>query len=426
MAYTRVKYKHVVFGGNSANFSVPYTNLDYYLPDTTTGSKVERWRKLVKSGDQAGSNYSRESYILKGKTPTSATCTTHDNDLGGAITPNYATEIVTGYPAVSGGRIGHHASENVSAVDGRALVLLYKKIREETSHMNGLQFFGELRESLRMIKRPAAAIREGLLRYDRLLKNRKKSIPSHLPLEKKRHIWKDMIAGTWLEVSFGWKPLVQDTQAIAETIGRTLLPDRMHTRARAYVEDTLSSVSSSQSNTFHNSTTITANHAIEQVTIGGVQYIVGLRLIPYGPTQALERIRNLSGITLENFVPTLYELTPWSFLLDYFTNVGDIINSAFTNTANVTWQIKSTRLQTTRTVTTIPGLNPFAFVPPYIVYVSSTGTIGGSQMVKSTFQREVLTHLDIPSIEFRLPGSATKYANIAALMSPLYHQRFRF
>jgi len=429
MAYTRTQSRFHYFSPNLANFSVPPPDEIGVLSDVRTGTKVEHWRTAIKAGTQAGSNYSRTSYILNGSSPGFANLVTCDFIYEGQVFgPNYSTEQVSGYPVISGGRVpyDHHLAWDASDVDGEALTLLYKKIRQETSHMNGLQFLGELREALRMIRKPALAIQDGLISYDRLLRKRKESVAKlRIPVSKKLNIWKDVIAGTWLEVSFGWKPLVQDTKDIAETIGRILLPDSGRTRVRAYKEKTSSLEPTATNNSWHNSTILTVTNFTYVDAVYGVQYIVGLKMIPVGPTSAVNRMRNLSGLTLENFVPTLYELTPWSFLLDYFTNVGDIINSAFTNTANVTWQMRTTRLRTTRTCVSAGGLNTGAFNPPYFNYIDSSFKTAYSSVVKSTVSRQILTHLEIPDISFSLPGSNYKWANIAALASSRYHSTFR-
>jgi hypothetical protein len=49
----------------------------------------------------------------------------------------------------------------------------------------------------------------------------------------------------------------------------------------------------------------------------------------------------LFGFTPSEFVPTAWELMPWSFLVDYFTNIGDILTSSVTDTSSVRWVNRS-------------------------------------------------------------------------------------
>jgi len=428
MSYTKTTPRYIWFP-RSANFSVPPTNFGVQdISTVRSGSKGVNWRRAIRDGNQAGTNFSQDSFVVRAKQDGFAILHTTDFEYEGQSSgPNHSFEQVTGMPVVSGGYTPYsHLSTNLSEIDSASLTLLYKKIRKETSNMNGLQFFGELREAIRMIKRPATALRDGLLNYDRLLRKRKKAIDPRIPLAKKLDIWKDVVAGTWLEASFGWKPLISDSQDIAQTIAKVVSKDDVHTRVRAYVEGELGTNSFSGTNSYNNSSNIGVTTFGFEQTVGGVLYIVGMQVLPAsGPFASVDRIRNLFGLTLENFVPTLYELTPWSFLLDYFTNVGDLINSAFTNTANIRWQIRTSRFQTTRTQVSQPFVTQ-TFNPPFLNFKDFKGRDSATQIVKSSVEREVLTHLELPNIEFRLPGSSYKWANIAALCSPLYHNRFRF
>lgn len=45
------------------------------------------------------------------------------------------------------------------------------------------------------------------------------------------------------------------------------------------------------------------------------------------------------GLTIQEFVPTVWELIPYSFVVDYFTNIGDVVNYAYS--ANLNWVYKS-------------------------------------------------------------------------------------
>jgi hypothetical protein len=49
----------------------------------------------------------------------------------------------------------------------------------------------------------------------------------------------------------------------------------------------------------------------------------------------------LFGFTPSELVPTAWELLPWSFLVDYFVNVGDVLSSAVTASSNVNFVNKT-------------------------------------------------------------------------------------
>lgn len=55
-----------------------------------------------------------------------------------------------------------------------------------------------------------------------------------------------------------------------------------------------------------------------------VRYVGGLRTTSSSPTSYA--IRD-TGFSLRSFVPTIWELIPYSFLVDYFSNLGDLVTS---------------------------------------------------------------------------------------------------
>lgn len=431
MSYTRTSkrtatvtgtYNSLVIPNGSPAFAGPsgFRSQDYDLPDTKSGEKVDNWRKKIKLGTDVSSYYLRDSYKISQLSPCKVVFV-RGIDIE---YPWGSKEAVAGggFPYAANAVAFSHEATDLSKVDGEALTLLYKKVREASSQMNGLQFFGELREALRMIRRPADSIWKGLEKYNTLLTKRKQGIRRKLPRDKKIDIWKDIVAGTWLEVSFGWKPLVSDTQDIAKTLARFTEPDTARTRARAYKEDLLGSSNAFVNDAFCGHSQLAVQVDLRTKTTGGVQYICGLRSDGSGPSGSLERLRNLSGLTLENFVPTLWELTPYSFLFDYFVNIGDILNSAFTSTVGVTWKMKTQRLVTERVIAQVPF---YANLPPWVVLNMST-TNGLSQIVKSTMERiPIAGSLGIPNLVFSLPGRTNRYLNIAALLAGSHHSRFR-
>lgn len=402
----------------------------YTLSSVKQGERKVGYRKIIKDGSDASTFYHRDDYIVEEMNPGVCTLT---KVCYPDIPPLYtkSTSGWVGYLYPQSAVPESHLSTDYSAIDGAALTLLYKKIRSETSHMNGLQFFGELKEALRMIKRPASSILNGIKRYDTLLSKRKKGIPSRLSDDRKRHIYQDMVAGTWLEVSFGWKPLLSDTKDIVETIARFTLPDSQRTRVRSYKEGLLGSDITGFRDTI-SGLDVGADVDFRTETRVGVQYICGLRSNGSGPVNQLDRLRNLSGLTLENFVPTAWELMPYSFLIDYFTNVGDIITSAFTQTAGTTWKVKTVRLRTTRTIIQEPMFT--APNPPWTV-TNFSGSKSTTKIVKSSVDRTPITWpLGVPDLTFSLPESVNKFANMTALLNgfrskhqppPFYYRRIR-
>jgi hypothetical protein len=198
---------------------------------------------------------------------------------------------------------------------------------------------GELRQTIGMIRRPAESLRNGFADYVRSCDQRTRR--RGLRRSSVVRILKD----TWLEYVFGWKPLISDTKAIAET-----LAERVEQLTQEF-----ESVSA-KSTTLISGNPPTAQ-AVRSVSPPGVniQYFwiasEESRKLSYrlkGQIRAKvpdprQFDRDLFGFNLENFGPTVWELIPWSFAIDYFSNVSDVVNSLSYPTASICWICRSQR-----------------------------------------------------------------------------------
>lgn len=124
-----------------------------------------------------------------------------------------------------------------------------------------------------------------------------------------------------------------------------------------------------------------------------------------GPT--LENAAQLFGFTPEEFVPTIWNLLPWSFLVDYFTNIGDVLEATFFDRSGVTW---TSMTSVTETVYS-------SHVRPLPLNGWSGSISGGScKVTKKVMSRSEIAPL-IPTLEVSLPGSPQKWINMAALLA---------
>lgn len=132
------------------------------------------------------------------------------------------------------------------------------------------------------------------------------------------------------------------------------------------------------------------------------------------------RLAQILGITPENIVPALYEVLPWSWLLDYFTNTGDIINAACISQKSVRYVVESVKLQTVLTITTAPDtgrtfarLGAFGFP----LRNSMQGSPGSVTIQVTNITRSPISTLPIPTFSVRSPFEAPgKVANMVAVL----------
>lgn len=307
---------------------------------------------------------------------------------------------------------GHAIADADPEAELQAKYKLFAELRDKRNAFQGMTFLGELGEAIRMLRRPLSGVRRGLDDYVRTVK--KRATKSSLPAMNR------MISDTWLEKSYGWAPLMNDFSNAAEALNRAV--DRyedLYQRFSVKVD----LVSPDASWIPHNSTTpFPGLHGwhlfwlIRQYRKTSIKY--------YGQVfTAAQRSRKAYrqnwGFTLNDFVPTVWELIPYSFLVDYFTNIGELIYACNTYTGDVAWIAKGTKV----TAGCESRLSHYTFTP-------TSATLGGYKAILycPSLQREDVTLLRtntaIPTVnpfqDFRMkvPGAgSTKWLNIAALIS---------
>lgn len=211
-----------------------------------------------------------------------------------------------------------------------ALARFTRKYLAQQMSVNGMAFVGELRETLAMIRNPAKALRKKLSDYlSDLIKKRRRNWTS-------RKKWRKIVADTYLENAFGWQPLIDDTRAAAstlmETVGRLqCFPIRSVTSLDSsgppydYIEGiSFGIVLRMARRTKYSSKCIVRGAFSERIDGPVSPYLAHL------------------GFRWNNFVPTVWELLPWSFVVDYFLNVQQILEAAYTDWRDLKWSNVST------------------------------------------------------------------------------------
>ena len=219
--------------------------------------------------------------------------------------------------------------------DNQARVKFYKKLREQAVRFSAPTFLGELRETLHMIRRPASALYSKSKGYLDALDKAKRTNPKD---------WTKRLSGLWLEHSFGWLPLIHDAEDAQKALEQLVTGN-----PRASV------VQGSYSDVQDKSSTLSGYERGDTAASGVCAFSKWRRyhslhtqvIVRYkgkvNVTAAMTKWDNwaLFGFTPSELVPTAWELLPWSFLVDYFVNVGDVLSSAVTSSANVVYVNKT-------------------------------------------------------------------------------------
>lgn len=375
-------------------------------------TEMPHWRRVIAAGKEATTNRSvteTEFIYTPGVIHAAKWCSA-------SLAKSWSQEIeqgcndngtVSDLPAVPQSFAG-------VKVDGEARIAFVKAARRAQGSFQGSTFLGEAAEAIRMIARPARALREGLDAYHRLaVKRLRRELRGHdwrtIPPRQRRVL--DRIAGqTWLEYSFGWKPLVNDVVTGYRAI-REFSKRQPRVPVRGYSEASTTPTVSFRtvSNRCVNKRFETHLYEVRQVSYYGA---VKCQVESFS-SAAIEA----SGVRFRDFIPTLWELTPWSFLVDYFTNIGDLIEVASFPRSDIAWVSRTFRNTSVRDCTRATWTGTSSAVYP------ANGAIRVYKFTPSTvvtkrkqIGRTAGASVSAPTIRFKIPGlGSTKWLNVAAL-----------
>jgi hypothetical protein len=301
-----------------------------------------------------------------------------------------------------------------SKAEARASAKFYSQVKEAQQKMSGPTFLGELRETMRMLRRPAEGLWKGVERYAQDLEKANR-------LNRRRYFKKDQpryirnltqTAGElWLERAFGWLPLMHDIED-AKKAHNSLFEKERIVRLNAGGMDMKDLTYPSSSNGF--SFGMFYNYQQVDFTTHTVRYRGAARA--QAATTAQDRLARF-GFTPSEFIPTAWELLPWSFLVDYFANIGDILSASTTDTSSVIWVSRSETLYTQRELKCYWDMSRISSGYDNYVITLLEGQPGSAIWSHKTVTRGGSGIPNIPSLYLTVPSNPWRLANVAALLA---------
>jgi hypothetical protein len=267
-------------------------------------------------------------------------------------------------------------------------------LRRLGGHFSTYTFLGEMREALHTIRHPALALRSSV---DGLASKMRKVRHRH---RRNLNDYVNAAADTWLEYAFGWRPLVNDITKGAEAFYDAVNRDEFeHFSVRASGKSHKTSVGSN-----YGWQLLNWHAEIQEKHECSCQY--------YGAAQLKKdcsSIQRSFGLDPAELVATGWELIPYSFLIDYFVNVGDILNSwVSVQRLDFAWIGYTLREEVTSDVTVL-------FAKSHSSYVMSSNNPGkGTNKRKRVYRRSDST-IPLPSLQSSFKLSSSQGLNIAAL-----------
>lgn len=404
----------ISIGSGNATSPTGPTHVQWQVPQLLTrvqtrfGNRLANWREIIARGENATTNmtarsdsiwYSFGSCLARGFYK---------------LDPRYTfLETGSGALAVNNGqlnRVPKPPVKPVSSTDSQAAVKFYKALRKEAVQVSGPTFIGELGEAWHMIRRPAGALYGHARDYTRAVQKAKRASP---------HGWREKLGGLWLEYSFGWVPLISDLEDGAKAWMRLGNVPRVRKLSRGF--ENYYDRSLELDPVYDHGTRLYCG--MDHLRVHSEAILKETVSVRYkGALKAQAEMTQwdnwaLFGFTPSEFIPTAWELLPWSFLVDYFTNIGDILTSAVTDTRNVIYVNKTVR-QTTEysgKLSVDPKSLANAMGPDWDT--SMGGNPGMFELKRKDVTRSASTGITFPRLEFSLGLSDGQLGNIAALLA---------
>lgn len=299
---------------------------------------------------------------------------------------------------------------NLHYVNNLAVAGIAKKIYAAQNTLQGVVCFGELGETVRGIRGPLKALYKGFYTYLTICERRARKArrTTRGPETTKRQAAQRAIAGTWLEFVFGWLPLVHDIEDATKALARivTYRPPVEHVHFKCGGEQIGTPAKSSVA---HGAAIIVNSVVSKGIVINAHMY--GQCINRNGWNGAIQDL----GFNWRNWVPSLWELIPYSFLADYFTNIGDIINAAAINRSLVAWLALGNK--TEEMVTLVDVSATFQSSTPLFLRSGSISPGKPVSVAKVSVIRSPYVGSLVPSLAFTIPGLGMQWLNITALVA---------
>lgn len=402
-------------------------SLGYYTGDKTwtnsraAGFQNSSWREQVSRHSNAGTHLSGSKFVIRGSTKGRVFFALEAKAPG--VTPQRLTWEVLG-DILTDQQISVVSPYADSATRAQALNLalmaFYDKAWECIRSFESGTFLGEVRESLSMIRSPGKSLRKGVDSYVVSARKRARRASSHNGRRNPRNSRSvgQALSDTWLEYAFGWRPLISDVKSGAAAFARLAanpVEYQTFTVTRGAEQDLITQLlAAPQSVLLMNQMRywFSTQRYYGQIS---VRYKGEVRVRVESPAVFRE---DVLGFTWENFAPTAWELIPYSFLVDYFSNIGEVISAWSFPRSRLTWWNRSIQNRAVKNLLMKKRPTPNPNTTDYKI-VSDSGPDLMVELERSSFTRDQ-EELGIPTVTLTIPGYGLKWLNIAALAGSRY------
>lgn len=373
----------------------------YYDDEIVIGVDNPMWREQVRQLKEAGTSYTRQNTRVRNFPEFTS------------IREVYPTVVVTKTITGQRWRSPFHGKGTPPAIsssdDNLALGEFLANASDALSPFKALPFLGELRSTLRLLRDTSQSLYELVMSYVRSARARRRRMRDRSSALK-------AIRDLYLQAQFGWLPLLSDAEAAS------LALDRLHNDVKLFSatgrKQTTTRYSAPEQDLPSEWGTFTGFY--DKTSNASVKYTGQVKVILTRTGGSTEALRQACGFRVSEFVPSLWELLPWSWAVDYFSNAGEIVNAAYFDRSDLVWCSK-TQLCTNEQVSAWV----FDFVKTKKNYpaTESAHSTGGSLTTTNLLFKRDPVNPGVPSLVLGLPTSPWKYVNLLAALSTLLDRR---
>lgn len=316
-------HSKVFYDTTTSGTGAVYDWVTNFLSTVDRSAKLPNWRRIIRQGGCATTKLTGTKYKLKMFTPFVGSIEAENGDRwwGDQQEPLFKT-------------VTDPEDLDKTETDAQALTKFLQRSYEVDRAFTGMTFIGELRETLSMIRRPGKQLFENVFKHCSKAKKKFKR-----PARKRDHASvRAAIAGSWLEGAFGWIPLLRDIDDGMKALAYmgvkypllTPIAGRKKNSDTVLIDDTDRIFGAG----YHYTQPMFERRDIEVLYRGRMK-----GKIDRTPSQNFA----YWGISFQDVLPAVWELIPWSFVADYFTNIGDIIEAASYGSTHIEWADKLVR-----------------------------------------------------------------------------------
>lgn len=372
---------------------------------TTTPDTIKGWKEKIKRRQGASTTMSGTKYWFGPCGPSEVSVESFSKITSHRTGGTKAVGAISCPPSPEA---PNFLFSGTTSADNQALMKYVRKCISAQRSIQGLVALGELGETLRMVRSPLKSLYRGFFDYFKAAeKSARKAARGAGSLTRRKAV-KKAVADTYLEYTFGWTPLLSDIDSAAKAAARivTYRPPSVLVRAGFSIEQL-------------------AARTVHSPNLGGLfmtfvyenkaeysRRFYGSVMNRSGWNGAMQDL----GFTWGDFIPTVWELIPYSFVVDYFTNIGDILDAAAFNQATLAWTGTGRKTKWSRNQLGFSFTNPpqESATTRYRIRFSPGAPFSST---RTEIVREPYTGPFIPTLEFTIPGLGTKWINLAALLS---------